>query len=110
MINMLEYGLLTFKDYTGMFKVSLKFNNEIYEYPSVVYSNTQRSSYVVIDEERDAELFNMILYLLSSQTPFKLRLEKYSTLGIDYKNSYICEMPATNFLEVYNAVYPSVVG
>lgn len=105
MISMLEYGLLSFEDYTGMMKVSLKYNDEVYEYPSVLLVDHKRVNFVTIDEKDNSELFHIILYLLLSQTPFKLRLEKYSSIGVNYNNSYICELPATNFSEVYNAIY-----
>ena len=106
LIGIIEYRLLPFQDYTGMFKASIKYNGEIYEYPYVLYVYKFKDlNFIAIPENLNAELYHTLLYLLTSQTSFKLRLEKYSSIGTNYNNSYICEIPATNFSEVYNAIY-----
>ena len=105
-ISILEYGYLPFKDYTGMFKASIKYNGEVYEYPFVLYVYDFKDfNHIVISESENSELYHILLYLLTAKIDFKLRLEKYSSLGISYNNSYICEVPATNFSEIYNAIY-----
>lgn len=71
-IHMFEYGYLSFVDYTGMFKISIKVNNEILNYSSVLITDDK---FVIIDESIDSELYHLLLYLFTSQTQFKLKLE-----------------------------------
>ncbi len=84
-----------------IYNVSIKYNNEVFDYPNSVY---HFKSFLIIDPEMNKPLYDLIYNLYVQGIPFKMRIDEMSPLTL-IPATHIIDVPSTNFTEAFIYAY-----